>query len=480
MVAALFFIREGCAIATTCIMPLHIGRGRSVGKAIQSILDYVENTEKTDHGRLVSCYGCNSQIADAEFLFSKQQYKRLTGREQKNDVIAYHFRQSFRPGEVMPKEANRIGVEFAERFLKGNNAFIVCTHIDRAHIHNHVIWNSITLDCTRKFRNFWGSTKAVRELSDLICLEHHLSIVENPQRRGKSYNKWLGDKAEPCHRDILRAAIDAALEKKPADFNALLELLRENGITVTRRGKSISLRAPGWKGAACLDSLREGYTEADLTAVILGGKTHTPRKQPASVPPSKASLLIDIQAKLNEGKGAGYERWAKVFNLKQMAQTMNYLREHDGLDYDGLVQRADAASTRFNELSAQIKAAETRMAEISVLKTQIINYARTRKVFEEYKASRYSKKYFAEHEGDIILHRAAKKTFNEMGLKKLPAVKSLQTEYAALLSEKKAAYAEYREAREEMKRLLVYRANAEQILGIGTCETEKKKEREQR
>lgn len=159
---------------------------------------------------------------------------------------------------------------------------------------------------------------------------------------------------------------------------------------------------------------------------------------------------------------------------------MNYLREHDGLDYDGLVQRANAASTRFNELSAQIKAAEARMAEISVLKTQIINYARTRKVFEEYKASRYSKKYFAEHEGDIILHRAAKKTFNEMGLKKLPAVKSLQTEYAALLSEKKAAYAEYREAREEMKRLLVYRANAEQILGISTCETEKKKEREQR
>ncbi|MCD8001722.1 MAG: relaxase/mobilization nuclease domain-containing protein, partial [Oscillospiraceae bacterium] len=237
-------------MATTCIMPLHIGRGRSVGKAIQSILDYVENAEKTDHGRLVSCYGCNSQIADAEFLFSKQQYKRLTGRKQKNDVIAYHFRQSFRPGEVMPEEANHIGVEFAERFLKGNNAFIVCTHIDRAHIHNHVIWNSITLDCTRKFRNFWGSTKAVRELSDLICLEHHLSIVENPQRRGKSYNKWLGDKAEPCHRDILRAAIDDALRKKPADFNALLELLRENGITVTRRGKSISLRAPGWKGAA--------------------------------------------------------------------------------------------------------------------------------------------------------------------------------------------------------------------------------------
>lgn len=170
-----------------------------------------------------------------------------------------------------------------------------------------MIWNSTTLDCTRKFRNFWGSTKAVRELSDLICLEHHLSVIENPQRRGKSYNKWLGDKAEPCHRDILRAAIDAALEKKPADFNALLELLRENGITATRRGKSISLRAPGWKGAARLDSLKDGYTETELTAVILGKKMHTPRKQATAVQPPKASLLIDIQAKLDEGKGAGYE-----------------------------------------------------------------------------------------------------------------------------------------------------------------------------
>jgi len=202
-------------MATTRIMPLHTGKGRSVGTAISDILDYVKNPQKTDGGRLITSVGCDSRIADAGFLFSKGQYLSITGRTQENAVIAYHVRQSFRPGEVTPEEANRIGVEFAQRFLKGNNAFIVCTHVDRRYTHNHIIWNSTTLSCDRKFRNFWGSTKAVRNLSDTICVEHQLSIVENPKRHGKSYNKWLGDQAKPGHRELLRAIIDGALEKKP-------------------------------------------------------------------------------------------------------------------------------------------------------------------------------------------------------------------------------------------------------------------------
>ena len=477
--AVFFYTEGGKTIATTRIMPLHTGKGRSVGKAISDILDYVKNPEKTDNGRLITSSGCDSKIADTEFLYSKTLYEAVTGRRQESNVIAYHVRQSFRPGEVTPEEANQIGVEFARRFLKGNNAFIVCTHIDKTHVHNHIIWNSTTLDCSRKFQNFWGSAKAVRNLSDTICIEHQLSVIENPKRHGKSYNKWLGDNAQPSHRDLLRAAIDGALEKKPDSLDALWTLLREDGCEVTRRGSSISLRAPGRKGTARLDSLKEGYTEDDLLAVIAGKKEHTPSKKSVAQQP-KPSLLIDIQAKLDEGKGAGYKQWASVFNAKQMAQTMNFLRENSGMDYDELARQADAATARFNTLSAQIKTAETRMAEIAVLKTQVINYAKTREVFDGYKASRYSKKYLAEHEGDIILHRAAKKTFNELGLKKLPTVKSLQAEYAALLSEKKAAYAEYRQARDEMKKLLTYRANAEKILGKDAYEAGKQKEQEHR
>ena len=181
-------------MATTRLMPLHTGKGRTVGQAISAIIDYTENPQKTDGGRLITSWQCDSRIADAEFLFTKNQYIQKTGRVRgEDDVIAYHLRQSFVPGEITPEEANRLGCELAKRFTKGNHAYIVCTHIDKAHIHNHVIWNSTALSQTRKFRNFWGSSRAVRRLNDTICIENGYSIVENPKRHGKSYNKWLGD-----------------------------------------------------------------------------------------------------------------------------------------------------------------------------------------------------------------------------------------------------------------------------------------------
>ena len=161
-------------MATTRIIPLHAGKGRTVGKAISDIIDYVKNPEKTDHGRLITSYQCDSRVADAQFLLDKQTYASRTGRVRgKDDVIAYHLRQSFVPGEITPEEANRLGVELARRFTKGKHAFIVCTHTDKAHVHNHIIWNSTTLECDRKFRNFWGSTRAVHRLSDTICIENH-------------------------------------------------------------------------------------------------------------------------------------------------------------------------------------------------------------------------------------------------------------------------------------------------------------------
>ena len=467
-------------MATTRIMPLHIGKGRTVGKAIQDIIDYVENPEKTDGGRLISSYQCDSRIADAEFLLSKRQYLAKTGRRRgADDVIAYTIRQSFVPGEITPEEANRLGCELARRFTKGNHAFIVCTHIDKAHIHNHIIWNSTTLDCTRKFRDFLGSGRAVRRLNDTICIENGYSIVANPKRRGKSYNKWLGSKP-PCHRDRLRMAIDDALAQKPADLDALLKLLGEAGIEVSPRGKFIRLRAPGQKNFVRLDgdSLGAEYDISALLCVLSGERTHTPStKNVHRADSPKVNLLVDIQAKLQAGKGAGYARWASVFNLKQMAQTMNYLTEHGLLDYADLAAKADEATGRYHELSARIKAAEQRMAEIAVLKTHIINYAKTRDVYVAYRKAGYSKKFKAEHESEILLHQAAKNFFDESGLKKLPTVKSLQAEYAALLAEKKTAYADYRKARDDMKELLTVRANVQKLMGYEAQEHEKEADR---
>ena len=463
-------------MATTRIMPLHIGKGRTESQAISDIIDYVANPQKTDNGKLITGYGCDSRTADAEFLLAKRQYIAATGRVRgADDVIAYHVRQSFKPGEITPEEANRLGVEFAKRFTKGNHAFVVCTHIDKSHVHNHIIWSAVNADCDRKFRNFWGSTKAVRRLSDTICIENKLSIVENPKPHGKSYNKWLGNQAKPSHRELLRVAIDNALSQSPADFEELLKLLQEYGCEVSKRGKSYRLKLSGWEKAARMDSLGEGYGLEDLRAVLSGKKAHTLRKKVVAQAEPKVNLLVDIQAKLQAGKGAGYARWAKVFNLKQMAQTVNFLTEHRLLDYGELAEKAAAATAHHNELSAQIKAAEKRMAEIAVLRTHIVNYAKTRETYVAYRKAGYSRKFREEHEQEILLHQAAKNAFDEMGVKKLPKVKDLQAEYAKLLEEKKKTYAEYRRSREEMRELLTAKANVDRVLKM---DEEQKKEQE--
>ena len=430
-------------MATTRIMPLHVGKGRTESRAISDIIDYVANPQKTDDGKLITGYACDSRTADAEFLLAKRQYIAATGRVRgADDVIAYHVRQSFRPGEITPEEANRLGVEFAKRFTKGNHAFVVCTHIDKSHIHNHIIWSSVSLEYDRKFRNFWGSTKAVRRLSDTICIENGLSIVENPKLHGKSYNKWLGDQAKPSHRELLRVAIDNALSQSPADFEELLKLLREYGCEVSKRGKSYRLKLSGWEKAARMDSLGEGYGLEDLRAVLSGKKAHSPRKKTVTqAEPPKVNLL----------------------------------------EYAVLEKKAAAATAHHNELSAQIKAAEKRMAEIAVLRTHIVNYAKTREVYVAYRKAGYSKKFREEHEEEILLHQAAKNAFDEMGVKKLPKVKELQTEYAKLLEEKKKTYAEYRRSREEMRELLTAKANVDRVLKMEVeQDVEKEKDHGQR
>ena len=257
-----------------------------------------------------------------------------------------------------------------------------------------------------------------------------------------------------------------------ARYAAEVKLMADAGYSV-KRGAHITFRSSVQKQNIRLRSLGAGYSEDELCAVIAGERPHTPYQKRTAVMPQKGSLLIDIEAKMRAGKGRGYQNWAKVFNLKQMAQTMAYLQEHHLLDYADLTQKVEDTSARFNALSASIRGTEKRMAEIAALKTHIINYSKTRDVYATYRKAGYSKKYLAEHESEIILHKAAKKAFDTLGLKKLPTVKSLNIEYAELLSTKKAAYGEYYAARDERKELLVHRANVDRIL-----KNEKEKKRE--
>ena len=452
-----------------------MNKGKTLAQTLRDRTDYAQNPDKTDDYKLISSFECDPKTIANEFLLSKRQYRILNGRTQKNDVIAYQVRQSFKPGEVTPEEANRIGYEFAKRFLKDRFAFVVCTHIDKAHIHNHIIWNSTALDGKRKYRDFHRSAFAVRKLSDQICAEHNLSVIETPAGKSKPYNIWLGEEAKLSHREQLRLAIDAALSKQPESFEALLSMLAEGGCEIKRR-KNPSIRISPDHCFARFDTLGPGYSAEELSEIIAGTKKAPQRKKERSEKPKAVSLLVDIQQKMQQGKGPGYERWAKSFNLKQMAQTVLYLQEHNLLNYADLAEKADASSERFRKLSAQIKNAETRMAEISLLRTHIINYAKTREVYVGYRKAGYSKKFLAEHEPDILLHKAAKKYFDEIGIQKLPSVKSLNSEYSELITKKKEAYADFRKAREEIRELLVIKANVDRILGIEKNEATQKEE----
>ena len=273
-------------------------------------------------------------------------------------------------------------------------------------------------------------------------------------------------------------AIDAALEKKPKDFDKLIKLLEADGYEF-KNGKHPAFRGTGQKRFLRLRSLGEGYSEEELLAVI-SGKSKSRRKEKKTQRRTKPglNLLIDIQEKLSQGKGAGYERWAKVFNLKQMAQVMCFLQENGLTSYDELSKKTDEMTARFNQLSEMIKISEKRLAEIAVLRTHIINYSKTRNVYVAYRKAGYSRKFYEAHREEIMLHKAAKEAFNQLNVKKIPRVKELNVEYAEVLKQKKAAYAEYRSVRKEMQDYVIARKTAATILEID-LEAEARKSQEQ-
>ena len=464
-------------MATTHLMALRAGKGTAVAKAFQRIIGYIENPEKTENGSLVTAYKCDPRTAAAEFALDKRNYFMRTGkRGTKADVIAYHLRQSFLPGEITSEDANRLGQELAMRFTKGKHSFIVATHTDKHHLHNHIIFNAIDLECDKKFQNFWGSSKALRRLSDLICLENGYSIVEHPQGRSKKYNKWLGENKKRTHRDELREAIDIVLMEKPTNMDAFLKLLSDAGWETTR-GKQLSFRRPGQKRFMWMDTLGEDYSEDALNAIFKGAKTHKPKRNYHGLPRQneRLVLLTNIQAKM-QGRGPGYERWSKTYYLKQMAKTVLYMSEHD-LDFETLKQKASERAQLNNDLLARINTIDHRLKEISDLKIQIINYVKTKDVYQEYHKHGNSKKFYAEHEQELAMHQAAKQAFNALGLKKLPTVKSLSAEYEQLLAEKKRLYPEYRKVHEEMQEMLTVRANMEQMLRQDEAMKEQEKHR---
>lgn len=470
-------------MATTYFKTHHISKGETIAKSMKDRFDYGQNPDKTRGGELIASYECDPETADAEFLLSKAKYKAVTGREQEKDadVLCYQIRQSFVPGEVDSETALKIGYDFAMRWTKGKHAFFVVSHTDRSHPHVHIYYNSTTLDCTRKFRDFIGSARAVRRLSDRICLENSLSCIAHPKLHSKGkyqhYGQWRGDSRPPTFQERLRAQIDICLAGNPPDMDAFLQTMAAAGFEVKHgRGGVISFRAEGQERFTRLRSstLGEGYGQEDIQAIIEGRAA--PSKGRAGTT-RKVNLIIDIQSRMKAGKGPAYERWAKVFNLKQMAATLQYLQENDLLEYEQLEKKATEAADRFHTLADQIKSIEGAMSVNAELKTAIVDYAKTRPVFDGYKVAKYSKKYLAEHEAEITVYRAARATFQRvLSGAKLPKMDALKEEYQKLAATKRAAYREYRAVRKDMQEVVTAKSNIDHLLGL--TDTQKNKEQE--
>ena len=461
-------------MAVTRLITHHISKGETIAQSLKDRFEYGQNPDKTQGGELISSYECDHQTADAEFLLSKAKYKAVTGREQKreSDVLCYQIRQSFVPGEITPEEANRVGYETAMRWTKGKHAFFVATHTDTKHIHNHIYYNPIALDYTRKFRDFWRSAGALRRLSDRVCLENHLSVIQHPklhsQGRFLHYGQWIGERP-PSAQQQVRLAIVAALKQKPADFEAFLRLMAASGFAVKHgRGGVISFLAPGQDKPTRLraSTLGAGFDPEDIRAVIAGERPIPELADAGPAPAQRVNLIIDIQQRIAQGKGPAYERWAKVYNLKQMAAALVYLREHNLMDYEAMAASTEAAVDRFHKLSEELRETESALSKTADLMGATVDYAKTRPVFDGYKAARYSRNYLAQHEAELATYRAARARMNELlNGAKLPKMEELKKSRRELARKKKALYAEYRKAQADMRQAVAVKANVDHLLG---------------
>ena len=478
-------------MATTWIKPIHKAKGRSVAATLAGSIGYADNPDKTDGYEFVKSFGCDYYTAANEFALEKQLYEQQTGRGgQAGDILAYHVRQSFKPGEITPEAALEVGYALMEKFTHGRHQFVVAVHADKEHIHCHCIFPAVNMDCAGKFRNPIRSMKIVRQISDFLCAERGLSIVENPKPSRGSYLDWQDKKEPQSIRDRLRDLIDNSISAGMV-FEQFIAAMHSAGCEV-KRGKYLSVKIPGVERFIRVKSLGEDYTEEALRERCLGKRTVAPRKQSDDNAGRKTaeyavmvtkqntpSLLIDVQAKIAAGAGAGYVHWMKIFNLKTAARTLIFLRDNGIDSYDELCEKSAAASNDFHKLGDRLKEIETRQQAITELQKNIGTYGKTRAAWERYKKSGYDQGVFEIERADITLHKAAKKYFNEHNFKtKLPSINSLKQEYAILETERKKLYVGYKELRQNYIDLCTAKSNADHILGISKSDTDRVAERE--
>ena len=424
-----------------------------IKSTLKKALDYIENPDKTDEKLFVSSYGCSYETADIEFqMLLDQAY-------QKGNNLAHHLIQSFAPGEATPEQAHEIGRQLADEVLQGKCPYVLTTHIDKGHVHNHIIFCAVDMVNQRKYISNKQSYAYIRRTSDRLCKENGLSVVKPGQSKGKSYAEWDAQRKGTSWKAKLKAAIDAAIPQAK-DFDDFLRLMQAQGYEI-KPGKFISFRAPGQERFTRLKTLGADYTEEAIRERIAG------RRAKAAKAPGEqrgVSLLIDIENSIKAAQSKGYEQWAKIHNLKQAAKTMNFLTEHKIEQYADLVSRIEEMAAESGQAADALKDAEKRLADMAVLIKNVSTYQKTKPVYDAYRKARNREKYRAGQEQAIILHEAAARSLKAAGIAKLPNLAALQSEYEALQAQKEALYADYGKLKKKVREYDIIKQNIDSIL----------------
>ena len=425
-----------------------------IKSTLKKALDYIENPDKTEDKMLVSSFGCSYETADIEFEML------LAQAIQKGNNLAHHLIQSFAPGEATPEQAHEIGKQLADEVLQGKYSYVLTTHIDKGHVHNHLIFCAVDMVNHRKYNSNRQSYAYIRRTSDRLCREHGLSVVQPSRDKGKSYAEWDAGRKGKSWKAKLKAAIDAVIPQAK-NFDDFLRLMAAQGYEI-KQGKFISFRAPGQERFTRLKTLGADYTEEAIRERIEGKRARAakaPRADRGSV-----SLLIDIENSIKAAQSKGYEHWAKIHNLKQAAKTMNFLTEHKIEQYADLVSRIEEMSAESGQAADALKNAEKRLADMAVLIKNVSTYQKTKPVYDAYRKARNREKYRAGQEQAIILHEAAARSLKAAGIAKLPNLAALQSEYEALQAQKEALYADYGKLKKKVREYDIIKQNIDSIL----------------
>ena len=422
---------------------------------LKKALDYIENPDKTDDKMFVSSYGCSYETADIEFqMLLDQAFK-------KGNNLAHHLIQAFEPGETTPEQVHEIGRQLADEVLGGKYPYVITTHIDKGHLHNHIIFCAVDMANQRKYISNKQSYAYIRRTSDRLCRENGLSVVKPGKDKGKSYAEWDAQRKGKSWKAKLKIAIDAAIPQA-RDFDGLLRLMEAQGYEI-KHGKFISFRTPGQERFTRCKTLGEDYTEERITQRIRGiAIDRGPRRRSAG----EISLRIALEDSIKAQQSAGYARWAKVHNLKQAAKALNFLTEHQIESYEGLESRLNEISAANDEAAAALKAVERRLGDMALLIKHISTYKQLRPVALELRQAKDKAAFRREHESQLILYEAAARALKEAGVKKLPNLYALKAEYKKLDGERERLSEQYNEVKKELKEYGIIKQNVDGILWV--------------